>query len=204
MKVGFVGLGKLGLPVAAAMAWRGADVMGYDLDPTRMSYAPQPYREAGVDGTGYFHTFLATFAGRDQDDDTQKASPGSLGRLRFGGAAEIVAHAEILFLAAQTPHDERFGGEAPLRDDPVDFDYSYLVNGVKDVVAAKPNDGKRVPLAVISTVLPGTMAQLVKPLLAADLPLVYNPHFIAMGTTMRDFLHPTTLSSAPRSRSRTR
>lgn len=182
MRIGFVGLGKLGLPVATAMALRGADVMGYDVDANRMSYAPQPYREAGPDGTGDFNNLLETFT-----PDARDKSPG---RLRFGTLAEVVAHAEIIFVAVQTPHDERFGGEKPLREDPVDFDYSHLENAVRQVVAAKPWGGQRVPLAVISTVLPGTMARVIKPLLHADLPLVYNPHFIAMGTTMRDFLEP--------------
>lgn len=181
-RIGFIGLGKLGLPVAAAMALRGADVMGYDLDPARMSYAPQPFREAGPDGTGNFNEVLGNLG-----DDVGAAR--FQGRLRFGALKEVVAHAEIIFLAVQTPHDARFGGEAPLRDEPVDFDYSYLVDAVKQVVAAKA-DVRTVPLAVISTVLPGTMAKLVKPLLPTHLPLVYNPHFIAMGTVMQDFLNP--------------
>jgi len=189
MRIGFVGLGKLGLPVATAMALRGADVMGYDVDANRMSYAPQPYREAGPDGTGNFNEVLAQF-GEKNFEKMPIAEGGASRGLRFGTLAEVVAHAEIIFVAVQTPHDERFGGEKPLREDPVDFDYSHLENAVRQVVAAKPWGGQRVPLAVISTVLPGTMARVIKPLLHADLPLVYNPHFIAMGTTMRDFLNP--------------
>ena len=34
---------------------RGARVMGYDIDPARMSYEPQQYKEAGPDGTGDFN-----------------------------------------------------------------------------------------------------------------------------------------------------
>jgi len=185
VRVGFVGLGKLGLPVATAMALRGADVMGYDVDANRMSYAPQPYREAGPDGTGDFNYVLA----RIGPALAVSGAYNGMG-LRFGPLAEVVAHAEIIFVAVQTPHDERFGGERPLREDPVDFDYSHLENAVRQVVAVKARGGPRVPLAIISTVLPGTMARLIKPLLPPDLPLVYNPHFIAMGTTMRDFLNP--------------
>ena len=32
MKIGFIGLGKLGLPVALAMNLSGRDVMGFDLN----------------------------------------------------------------------------------------------------------------------------------------------------------------------------
>ena len=35
MKVGLVGLGKLGMPVALALAHKGHDVMGHDVDPSR-------------------------------------------------------------------------------------------------------------------------------------------------------------------------
>ena len=33
MKIGFVGLGKLGLPVALAIEDKGHTVLGYDIDP---------------------------------------------------------------------------------------------------------------------------------------------------------------------------
>ena len=46
MRVGWIGLGKLGLPCAVACAHRGLDVMGYDVDVKRMTRDPQPYREA--------------------------------------------------------------------------------------------------------------------------------------------------------------
>jgi UDPglucose 6-dehydrogenase len=45
-------------------------------------------------------------------------------------------------------------------------------------------------VAVISTVLPGTMAREIVPLLPKHVGLAYNPSFIAMGTTVRDFLQP--------------
>lgn len=175
MKIGFVGLGKLGLPVATAMALRGADVMGNDLDPARMTYGPHPWIEKGPDGTGDFNKVLHMNVG---------------GGLRFGTLAEVVAHAGILFVAVQTPHDPRFGGERPVVDAPVDFDYSYLVSAIRHIVSVKPNRNP-LPLVVISTVLPGTMRREVMPFLeGTGLQLVYNPHFIAMGTTMRDFLNP--------------
>ena len=191
MRVGFVGLGKLGLPVATAMALRGADVMGYDVDARRMSYAPQPYKEAGPDGTGDFNNVLRGISIIETVNQVGSAMGGerAKGSLRFGSLAEVVAHAEVLFLAVQTPHDERFGGDKPVRDAPCDFDYSHLVRAVEMVVEAKA-DHRPLPLAVISTVLPGTMAREVKPRLSKGLLLCYNPHFIAMGTTMRDFLNP--------------
>jgi UDPglucose 6-dehydrogenase len=45
---------------------------------------------------------------------------------------------------------------------------------------------------VISTVLPGTISREIKPIIEDNpyFKLCYNPFFIAMGTTMRDFLKP--------------
>src|SRR5262245_9151149 len=117
MKVGFVGLGKLGLPVAAAMALRGADVVGFDVDANRMSYKPQPYREAGPDGTGDFNRTLhgldiaehvtATdrMVGLERLDTMLNIGTRVPGTLRFVSLAEVVASAVLLFVAVQAPTD---------------------------------------------------------------------------------------------------
>jgi len=41
MRIGFVGLGKLGLPVATCIAMMGHDVVGYDINPDQMTKKPQ-------------------------------------------------------------------------------------------------------------------------------------------------------------------
>lgn len=43
---------------------------------------------------------------------------------------------------------------------------------------------------IISTVLPGTIRRLILPKLSSYIKLCYNPFFIAMGTTIRDFYNP--------------
>src|SRR3972149_6266399 len=169
MKIGFVGLGKLGLPVAVAIASRGHEVMGYDIDKTRMTRKPQKYQEAGPKGFGYFNDYL------------------SKSEIKFGSLKEGVEHAEILFVAVQTPHDSKFEGITPLTKERKDFDYSYLVSAIKSII---PHVKRPLPIAVISTVLPGTMRRYVEPLLSYNCRLIYTPQFIAMGTTMNDYLHP--------------
>lgn len=169
MNIGFVGLGKLGLPCAVAMAAKGHDILGYDLDPRRMSREPQPYLETGPDGVSPFDEHLARST------------------VRFGSLPEVVAHAEILFIAVQTPHDRRYEGISRLPDERVDFQYDALEAAVRSVA---PHLKPSTIVTVISTVLPGTMRRLVLPLLPAGTRFCYNPYFIAMGTTMRDFLHP--------------
>src|SRR5438093_11072807 len=50
MKVGIVGLGKLGMPVALALSHKGHDVIGYDIDPARMQKDSFAHREIGPGG----------------------------------------------------------------------------------------------------------------------------------------------------------
>lgn len=171
MKIGMIGLGKLGLPVAVTMAMKGHDVLGFDKVPVRMTNLPQEYQEAGPDGTGDFNEWL------------QRSS------IRFGSLSDVVAHSEIVFVAVQTPHDPMYEGITRLPDERVDFDYTHLREAVRQI-----NQENQQPLivAIISTVLPGTTDAHIKTFVGTNtnIKVVYNPSFIAMGTTMRDFLNP--------------
>lgn len=93
---------------------------------------------------------------------------------------ELCEWADIVFVAVQTPHDPMYEGVTPLPDTRKDFDYTYLIEAVRSVRRAKL-------LVVISTVLPGTMRREILPIHPYAF---YNPFFIAMGTTIQDFLNP--------------
>jgi UDPglucose 6-dehydrogenase len=164
VNVGFVGLGKLGLPVAYTIAARGLVVYGYD-----------PYVSGPPSDTSHEEGFAAII-------------DGAADRMQFVALGDVIANCDTIFIATQTPHEPRFEGITPLPVDRADFDYTYLTQAVRDIVAAA--DGKRLTLSVISTVLPGTMAQYVAPLLPDTITLVYTPSFIAMGRTIRDFVDP--------------
>jgi UDPglucose 6-dehydrogenase len=102
----------------------------------------------------------------------------------------VVEEAEIVFVAVQTPHEPQLDGAGRLPDYRRDFDYSFLTRAVADVASAIRQLGKQPSLAIVSTVLPGTMEREIVPLLPAGVELAYNPSFTAMGTTIRDFLNP--------------
>lgn len=172
MKVGFVGLGKLGLPCAVAVALKGHDVMGYDVDSSRMQKETVNYRETGPDGIEPFLPYL------------QEST------LRFGSLGEVVENSEILFVAVQTPHDARYEGITRLPEERVDFNYTYLVEAMQNIACELDRIKEHRVVVVISTVLPGTIQRQIKPVLSPWVKLCYNPFFIAMGTTMRDFLNP--------------
>ncbi len=170
MKIGFLGLGKLGLPCALAAESKGHEVLGCDTSEKVLACIRErtiPYREEGA----------------------QEALSQS--RLKTVRLDELVAQSDLIFVAIQTPHEKQYEGVTRLPQARVDFDYTALRAGVQalaDEIGAQ-SDGCRT-ISVISTVLPGTMEREIKPLLNPRVRLCYNPFFIAMGTTMRDFLHP--------------
>ena len=169
MKIGFIGLGKLGLPVALAIESKGHEVKGYDLNPKIKDFVKNrkvPYKEQGIE------EFLAKT------------------NLKVTDLEEVVKHAEIIFIAVQTPHDPKFEGITRLTDERKDFDYSYLINAVKELSNTLDKLSLQKIVVIISTVLPQTIVEKVKPVMSKNVKLCYNPFFIAMGTTIPDFLHP--------------
>lgn len=169
MKVAMIGAGKLGLPVSYAMASRGLEVFVYD---PQVWHAPKP-------------------ADCEHEQGLGEAIRASEGRVRFCSMSDAVNNsAGVVMVAVQTPHDSRFEGVTRLPEDRADFDYTFLKRAVSQVVSIADALGKDITLAVISTVLPGTMEREIVPLLSERVRLVYNPSFIAMGTTIRDFLDP--------------
>ena len=172
MRVGLVGLGKLGMPVALGMSLKGHDVMGYDVDPDRMQKERFPHREVGPNGEPSIEPLLRQSS------------------LKFGSLAEVVRHSEIIFVAVQTPHDPRYEGASRMPEERKDFDYRYLVEAVINLSNAIQANGEDRIVVIISTVLPGTVRRDILPLIDDHVKLCYNPFFIAMGTTITDFLTP--------------
>ncbi len=172
MKIGFIGLGKLGLPCAVAISHKGHDVIGYDLDQSRMQKKKINYRETGFDGISPFEPILRK------------------SKLRFGSIDQVVSQSEIIFVAVQTPHEEKYEGTARIPKQRVDFNYDHLVNSIAEISKAIKKLEKDRVVIIISTVLPGTIKNKILPNLNKHVKLCYNPFFIAMGTTMRDFLNP--------------
>lgn len=163
MKIGFIGLGKLGLPVALSVESKGHQVIGWDASEvvrSNISARTLPYKEVGAQE-------LLTNSKLELSQD-------------FNGC-------DIVFMAIQTPHDHRFEGTVRIPEERADFDYSYLIQAVKDFVQAQTTP---VTLVLISTVLPGTIEREIRPLLSDKISFVYNPFFIAMGTVIPDFTNP--------------
>ncbi len=160
MKIGYVGLGKLGSVCAAVLSKHGHEVRGYD--PFTQS-SQLPSYEANIDDL----TPVQIYSDLD----------------------ELVRWSELIFIAVQTPHSRKYGGEDPIPEERRDFEYAYLVQACRDVFANTHSvDPKTV--VIVSTVLPGTVKRLISPMKPEHVKLLYSPHFIAMGTTVNDYKNP--------------
>ena len=146
MKIGFVGLGKLGFDAAVALADKH-EVTGYDINRTNK--------------TSNF----------EEVSTLEKACKGQ----------------EVVFVAVQTPHDPIYGGVEPTSHlAPKDFDYTYITKAVADIdELIDPGT----MIAVISTMLPGTVRSQIAPLVKRG-KFIYNPYLIAQGTVIEDMRKP--------------
>ena len=167
MKIGFLGLGKLGLPVALAVESKGHQVVGTDINEITLRnirFKTLNYIEKGA-------------------EELLKKS-----KLKLQTLDKIVEESDIIFVPIQTPHEKKYEGITRMPEERADFNYEFLINGIKELNEEIEKQGKDKTVIIISTVLPGTISKFIKPILGTHLKLCYNPFFIAMGTTIEDFL----------------
>ena len=168
MNIGFIGLGKLGLPVALAIEDKGHTVFGTDISDRTLRnirFKTLYYREEGA----------------------QELLNKS--KIQIKPVEEIVKNSEIIFVPIQTPHTEKYEGVTRIPEERADFDYKYLKEGIMNLSDEIEKNGEDKIVVIISTVLPGTIRREIKPILGKHTKLCYNPFFIAMGTTINDFLN---------------
>jgi UDPglucose 6-dehydrogenase len=173
MKVGFVGTGKLGLPVALVYASRGHELLCYD-----------PMYTHGTNPLDKLVPEERDPSNKHSLRDWLQDKPLSF---QFTTLERVVCESELVFVAVQTPHNPTYEGATRIPEKRVDFDYTYLRKAMEDVSAlcSRPT-----PVIIISTVLPGTIRREILPRLSENVKLCYNPYFIAMGTVASDCLTP--------------
>ena len=167
MKIGFIGLGKLGLPVALAIEDKGHTVFGYDIDPNIKKILEKkkiPYKEKGANAL-------------------LKKS-----KIKFASILSVAKKSDLIFVAIQTPHEDKYEGITRIPKTRKDFNYKYLIKGLKDLSKCIDLQKIKKDVIIISTVLPGTIKKYIKPIISKYINLTYNPFFIAMGTTIDNFL----------------
>jgi UDPglucose 6-dehydrogenase len=185
LKIGFVGIGKLGLPICVGMSAVGHDVLGYDIADR---YCQLVSRPQGVTAEELLTSKETTPDGKQ---DLKTSSLLRTSSCRFTSSlTALIQHAEFVFCAVQTPHEPQYEGITCMPESRADFDYSYLVQAVQHINVTAEELKKETILVIISTVLPGSIRKHIIPILGHYIKLVYNPYFIAMGSVLPDFFHP--------------
>lgn len=169
-----IGLGKLGLPCLLAMEKHGNhQIFGYDISEKVVSQI----RTKSVD---YWEKGVNEYL-KDSNLVVEKE------------IVDLVEKCEIIFIAVQTPHETAFEGRTPTPKSRKNFDYFHLRSVATSLKESFKSSKNNPLIVIISTVLPGTMRTEILPILNStnkNLRFAYNPYFIAMGTTIEDFLNP--------------
>jgi UDP-glucose 6-dehydrogenase len=172
VNIGIIGCGALGKAVAVTIAYKGHKVFAYDKNTTVMNHKTLSTLEAGPDGTGKLIDYL-----KNAD-------------IEFCSMERVLLNSDITFIAVQTPHEKLYSGEYIVPEDRKDFDYSHLISCMEEVNDCCRWIREDKVIAIISTVLPGTLNKHITPFLLDNIKLCYNPFFPAQLTFARDFLNP--------------
>jgi len=169
MKISIIGLGKLGAPMAAVMAYKGQTVIGVDVNPafvTALQQGRPPVKEPGL---------------AEMIRDSRKR----LSATQDYEAA--ILESDITFIIVPTPSDP--GGMFSMR---------YVVQAAARIGGALRKKTGWHLVVLSSTVMPGATESVLLPELEAhsgkkcgrDFGLCYNPEFIALGSVIHDMLNP--------------
>jgi UDPglucose 6-dehydrogenase len=169
MKIAVLGLGKLGVPLAAILARAGHDVTGVDTSAERVALVNNghsPVEEPGLADVLREH--------------------GS--RLRATtDAAAAAADTDVSFIVVPTPSDASGA-----------FSNRFVLNAIARIGEGLCRHDRYHVIVVTSTVMPlSTDGELIPALehasgrtIGATLGLCYNPEFIALGSVIHDLMHP--------------
>lgn len=178
MKIGFIGLGKLGLPCAIGMAMKNHVVYGFDINPDINS-------SKKIKDLLFTQEKNQNKEGSIFDDITD-----DLQFLIKDDIQSVIHNSELIFVAIQTPHSKIYEGDNILPETRSDFDYTYLIECINQINMILEEKKTTKIVSIISTVLPGTLRKYIIPNISSYLKLCYNPYFIAMGTVLYDFFNP--------------
>jgi UDPglucose 6-dehydrogenase len=169
--ISVIGLGKLGLCLAASFAKRGIDVLGVDVVPEVVNELNQGRTLLCEPG---LPELLAEFGGK---------------RLRATlSHSEAIEQTDISCIMVHTPSD-----------DEGHFSNQYVLRALTSLGRSLRESSKAYHLFIInSTVMPGSMENEFIPLLEntcgrklnEGFGLCYSPELVALGSVVRDFLRP--------------
>ncbi len=169
MTYSIVGLGKLGASMAAAIASRGFDVIGVDVN------------QRVVDLLNSGHAPV-------QETNLEETIAANRERLRATVShREAILNSDVTFVIVPTPSDEQGA-----------FSLQYAKWAFGEIGRALAEKDSYHNVVLTSTVLPGSTRYGLLPILeresgkacGQDFGLCYSPEFIALGSVLHDFLNP--------------
>ncbi len=168
MKVAVVGLGYVGVPVAVALADAGVRVVGIDIDPAKVAA---------------INRGRSPLAGKEPEIPALVAKFGGK-RFTATGDYEACKTADSVLVSVETP----------IADDTHDPDYRALRSVLRSL---GPNLKRGALVSIESTIAPGTMHKLVKPMLERasgmrtprDFLLAHAPERLTAGKLMHNLVH---------------
>lgn len=152
MRVGIVGLGYVGLVTAVVLADRGNEIVGVDIDDSKIE-------KLRIGEPTIFEPGLDTLLKKN------------LHRITFTTSYKMIANSEAIFIAVPTPN----------RDGKINLDYVF--GAIEQIKSNAPE----VPIAIKSTVVPGTAAAVFK---NTGIRIVSNPEFLREGSAIIDTNSP--------------
>jgi UDPglucose 6-dehydrogenase len=167
--VSVVGLGKLGLPLAACIAAKGFQVVGVDCDARKVA-------DLNLGRASTFEPHL---------EETIRCSAERIRAVQDIESA--VAASEITFVVVATPSE-----------DDGSFSLRYVLSACEDIGRTLRTKHSHHLVVLTSTVMPGSTGGIVRETLektsgkqvGRDFGLCYSPEFIALGSVIHDLLHP--------------
>ncbi|MFC3095983.1 UDP-glucose/GDP-mannose dehydrogenase family protein [Alteromonas sediminis] len=170
-RISIMGLGYVGAVCCACQANDGHQVIGVDINEQKnklIASGKAPIVEAQLDA---LLTRAVTQGTLTTSSDTQKA----------------VLHSDISFVCVGTPSDKNGG-----------LDLTYIERVCEDIGSALKEKSEFHVVVIRSTVLPGTVMGVVKPILeemsgkqaGVDFGVATNPEFLREGTAVEDYRNP--------------
>ncbi|MGF6693156.1 nucleotide sugar dehydrogenase [Pseudomonas sp. D(2018)] len=171
MRISIFGLGYVGAVCAGCLSARGHQIVGVDIAPLKIEMINQGKSPIVEPGLG----------------ELLKQGVAS-GRLR--GTLDVrdaVLSTDISFIAAPTPSKKNG-----------DLDVSYIAQVCEQIGSVLPEKTTRHTVVVRSTVLPGTVMNVVVPMLekcsgmkaGVDFGIAVNPEFLRESTAIKDYDYP--------------
>lgn len=174
MNVAVFGLGKLGLPLVAALASKGHEVVGVDKD-----------EEYGRRIERYIDGVTDDIPG--VEPDVLQALSDNCDRLGVDRDSETaVIVSDVVFVVVPTPSKPT--GE---------FSTEYVMEAAATIGKAMYGETRYILVVLVSTVMPGDTAKFVGALerhsgrfCRDSFGVCYNPEFVALGSVLHDLLNP--------------